>query len=303
MKKIINNNITWLDIRKPNQKDLDRLKTDFNLHPFIAEQFLPPIHRPKIEEFPGQLFIVLHFPVYKKNSNQTRLIELDLIITPTTLITSHTGTIPDLETFFIRCQEGEYNQNQYFKSSGYLLFELLDWLIDSCLPSLDHISEKIEKIEEKVFKGHEREMLTEIAMVKKDLIDFNRAIKPQRSVLEILRKKSHRVFTKELDSMAQEVSGSISRVWNVLENNRELINAIEQTNNSLLSHKLNDIMKFLTVVSFITFPLSVIVGFFGMNIFGNIPIIQNSFTWIIIFAFMILTIIVMVIYFRNKKWL
>jgi len=303
MKKITNNNITWLDINKPTEQDLNKLKDDFDLHPFIAEQFLPPIHRPKIEEFPGQLFLVLHFPVYNKKSHQTKLVELDLIITPTILITSHIGRIPDLEEFFIRCQEGEYNQNQYFKSSGHLLFELLDWLIDSCLPSLDHIGEKINKIEEKVFKGHEKEMLIKIAMVKKDLIDFNRAIKPQRSVLEILKKKSPRVFTKELDSMAQEVSGSIVRVWNVLENNRELINAIEQTNNSLLSYKLNDIMKFLTVVSFITFPLSVIVGFFGMNVFSDIPVTQNPYTWIGILIFMFISSTIMVIYFRKKKWL
>jgi len=303
MNKISFNNITWLDIQKPNQKDLDRLKTDFGLHPFIAEQFLPPIHRPKVEEFPDQLFLVLHFPVYKKKSNQTRLIELDLIITPTTLITSHIGAIPDLEAFFVRSQEGGYNQNQYFKSSGHLLFELLDWLIDSCLPALDHIGEKIDRIEEKVFKGHEKEMLIKIAMVKKDLIDFNRAIKPQRSVLEILKKKSSRIFTKELDPMAQEVSGSILRVWNVLENNRELINAIEQTNNSLLSYKLNDIMKFLTVVSFITFPLSVIVGFFGMNVFSNISIVQNPLAWIGILIFMFISSTIMIIYFKKKKWL
>jgi len=304
MNKITANSITWIDIQKPKQKDLDQIKDKFNLHPFIAEQFLPPIHRPKIEEFPGQLFLVLHFPVYKKKGHQTKLVELDLIVTPTTLITSHAGKIPDLETFFDNCQEQKYHQSQYFQSSGRLMFELLDWLIDACLPMLDHISEKIEKIENKVFHGQEKEMLTEIAMVKKDLIDFNRAIKPQRSVLEILRKKTPRAFTRDLDPLAQEVVGSIIRVWNVLENHRELINAIEQTNNSLLSHKLSDIMKFLTVVSFITFPLSVIVGFFGMNIFDNIPIVrQHTLTWAVILAFMALTTIIMVIYFKKKKWL
>lgn len=303
MKKITANNVTWIDIQKPKQEDLDQLKADFDLHPFIAEQFLPSIHRPKIEEFPGQLFIVLHFPVYKKKINQTKLVELDLIITPTTLITSHSERIPDLEMFLTRCQDNNYHQNQYFKSSGHLLFELLDWLIDSCLPALDHIGQKIEKIEDKVFKGQEKEMLIKIALIKKDLINFNRAIKPQRSVLEILKKKSARIFTRELDSMAQEVSGSLIRVWHVLENHRELINSIEQTNNSLLSYKLSDIMKFLTVVSFITFPLSVMVGFFGMNIFTNVPIVRHPFTWIIILAFMFLTAFVMVSYFRKKKWL
>ena len=304
MKKITANNITWIDIQKPQQKDLDQLKTQFNLHPFINKQFLPPIHRPKIEEYPEQLFIVLHFPVRYSRKRQTKPVELDLIITPNTLITSHAEKIPDLETFFNDCQAQGHHQEQYFKSSGHLLFGLLDWLIDSCLPMLDQIDEKIGKIENKVFQGKEKEMLSEIAMIKKDLIDFRRAIKPQRSVLEILGKKSQRLFDQSVRPLAQEVIGSIIRVWNVLENHRELINSIEQTNNSLLSYKLSDIMKFLTVVSFITFPLSVIVGFFGMNVFGNIPIVrENPYTWIIILISMVFTTTIMIIYFKKKKWL
>ena len=304
MKTILANNITWIDIQKPKQKDLDELKEKFHLHPFIAQQFLPPIHRPKIEEYPNQLFIVLHFPVFKRKSGQTKTVELDLIVTPTTLITSHLDKIPDLEIFFNDCQVQEYHQNQHFESSGHLLFGLLDWLIDSCLPMLDQVDQRIQRVESNVFKGKEKEMLLKIALLKKDLIDFSRATKPQRSVLEILEKKSSRLFNKEIKPLAQEVVGSSVRVWNVLENHRELINSIEQTNNSLLSHKLSDIMKFLTVVSFITFPLSVIVGFFGMNIFDNNPIVRKSpWAWAIILVVMFISAGIMVIYFKKKKWL
>ena len=303
MKKITSNNITWIDIQKPTQKKLDNLKNQFNLHPFIVEQFIPPINRPRIEEFLGQLFIILHFPVYNKKIKQNKLVELDIIIVGDTLITSHAQAIPNLESFFNECESTDYHQTERFKSVAHLLFSLLDWLIDSCLPMLDHISEKIEEIENNVFKGKEKEMLMEIAMVKKELIDFRRAINPQRSVLEILSKKSLRIFSQEIRPMAQEVIGSIIRVWNVLENNRELVTSLEETNNSLLSYKLSDIMKFLTVVSFITFPLSVIVGFFGMNIFGNISLIQNPFTWIIILVTMAIISTIMVIYFKRKKWL
>ncbi len=304
MKTITANNVTWIDVEKPNQKNLDEFKEKFNLHPFVIQQFLPPIHRPKIEEYPDQLFIVLHFPVFNSETNQTKLVELDFILAPNTLITSYTEEIPNLKTFFDDCKLQDYHQTQHFKSNGHLLLGLLDWLIDSCLPMLDHISEKTEKIESQVFEGKGKEMLSEIAMAKKDLIDFRRALKPQRSILEILGKKSQRLFGQELQSLSQEVIGSSIRVWNVLENHRELINSIEQTNNSLLSYKLNDIMKFLTVVSFITFPLSVIVGFFGMNIFSQISLVENNpSAWFIILIFMIFITSIMVIYFKKKKWL
>jgi magnesium transporter len=304
MKKISVNNITWIDIEKPTEEILLELKEKFNLHPFIANQFLPPIHRPKIEEYPNQLFIVLHFPVYYKKTRQVKPVELDFIVLNNTLITSHKENIPYLDTFFNDCQLQNYHQEKCFKSNGHLLLNLLDWLIDSCMPMLDHIGEKIDEIENHVFKGKEKEMLTEISLVKRDLIDFRRAIKPQRSILDILEKKSRRLFVPEVRPLAQEVVGSVIRVWNILESHRELINSIEETNNSLLSYKLSDIMKFLTVVSFITFPLSVIVGFFGMNVFDKIPQVrQNPNTWWIILIFMFISTAVMVAYFKKKKWL
>ncbi len=304
IKKIEHNQITWIDIHKPEQKDLDELKENFKLHPLIVKQFLPPLHRPQIEEYPNQLFMVLHFPVYYEEKKETKPVEIDFILFNNTLITSHNKKVPALEVFLNDCQVQKYYQQRCFTSSGHLLFNLLDWLIDSCLPMLDHMTEKADQIEKEVFQGKEKEMLSEIAILKKDLIDFRRAIKPQRSVLEILEKKAKRLFGKEITPLSQEVIGSIIRVWNTLENNKELITSIEQTNNSLLSYKLSDIMKFLTVVSFITFPLSVIVGFFGMNMFANIPLIsQNNYAWIYILALMIITTLIMVIYFKKKKWL
>jgi len=304
MKTITANNITWINIQEPKEKNLEELKEKFNLHPFIIKQFLPPIHRPKIEEYPGQIFIILHFPIYDTKTKQTNLIELDFIITENTIITSHNKLFANLETFFNDCDLQDYHKNQHFKSAGHLLFGILDWLIDSCLPMLDNVEEKIDDIEKHVFEGKEKEMLMEIAMTKKDVIDFRRAIKPQRSVLEILGKKSIRIFGEKIRPLSQEVIGSVIRVWNVLENHRELITSIEQTNNSILSYKLSDIMKFLTVVSFITLPISVIVGFFGMNVFHDISFINESKNvWVYVLLLMFITTGIMIIYFRKKKWL
>jgi len=305
---ITTNNIAWVDILNPKEKDLEYLKGKFYLHPKIAHQFLPPIHRPKIEEYPIpqkaiQLFLVLHFPVFDKKTRSTEPIELDFIVTPDFLITSHTKRIPALEIFFNDCKFQKYYQNSCFKTTGHLLFNLLDFLIDSCLPMLDHIAENIENIEKQVFQGKEREMLSEIAVVKKDIIDFRRAIKPQKSVLDLLYKKAERLFRKELKPLAQEVVGSNIRVWNTLENHKELIESIEQTNNSLLSYKISDIVKILTVISFVTFPLSVIVGFFGMNVFGELPSLQWKFTWLAILIFMIISSLLMLWAFRRKKWI
>lgn len=303
IKSITANNINWIDIQNPEQKDLDRLKETINLHPMISRQLLPPIHRPKIEEYPDQLFIVLHFPVYDEKKRENQPIELDVIITPKYLITTHSEIIPSLDIFFSDCKHQDYHQKQYFKSTNRLVLRLLDWMIDECLPMLDHVSERMFDIENHVFKGDEKAMVSEIAAVKHDLINFRRAIKPQRSVLETLEKKYQRLYGPELKSLTQEVIGSNIRVWNILENNQELINSLEQTNNSLLSYKLNDVMRFLTVLSFITFPLSIIVGFFGMGIFNNSSLVNNILILPIILFIMFISTTIMIIYFKKKKWL
>ncbi|MFH1611960.1 MAG: magnesium transporter CorA family protein [bacterium] len=302
-KSIIANNITWIDIINPKQCNLDELKEQFHLHPMVSRQFLPPIHRPKLEEYPNHLFMVLHFPVYDEEKKENQSAELDIIITPNALITSHKSIIPSLDIFFNDCEHQEYHQKKYFQTPNHLVLGMLDWMIDECLPMLDHVSEEIFNIEKHVFEGHEKAMVTQISIIKRDLINFRRAIKPQQAILEILEKKYKRLYGPELKLLTQEVIGSNARVWNILENNQELINSLEQTNNSLLSYKLNDIMRFLTVISFITFPLSVIVGFFGMNIFGNIPIVEHPLSWLIIIAVMVVTTAVMVLYFKRKRWL
>jgi len=306
LKTLSHNEITWIDIFNPTDADLLNLKEKYDLHPLIARQFLPAIHRPNIEEHNGQLFIILHFPVYHESEKRVKSVELDIIIfkEQQIMVTSRKKVIPSLKTFFGDCEVQEYHQKHYFNNVGTLLYGMLDFVIDDCLPMLDHVTDNLDRIENNVFKrGHEREMLNEITNIKRDLIDFRRSIKPQRSVIETLIKKNTRFFGVKIESLAQEVLGSNIRVWNALENLKELVESIEQTNNSLLSYKMSDIMKFLTVVSFITFPLSIIVGFFGMNVFENVLIISHPLTWMFVLLIMCLAGLIMYLFFKIKKWL
>lgn len=303
MRQIEKNNITWLNFVNPGTNDLLFLKDRFYLNSSILSQLPIPIKRPKIEEYSDYLFLVLHFPVFNPETRQTVPTELDFIITHKIIITICQEPIPMLENFFYECLHSEATQHDYFQRTGYLLFCILDKLIDSCLPMLDHIQENIDKIENKIFQGQEREMLGEIAIVKRDIIDFRRTIKPQRSVLEIMAQKSNRFFEHNLDFISQEVIGSNIRVWNTLENLKDMVEAIEETNNSLLSYKTNDIVKILTLLSFITFPLSLIASIFAMNTALNYALIGSFSAFWFILAGMGLVTILMFIYFKRKKWL
>lgn len=297
--KITHNQVSWQHIVSPNLSDLEFLKNDFRVSVPILNELLGANKRPKIEEYDQYLFIVLHFPVFNEKTRQTAPTELDFIVTRDSIFTIEQNANPALEKLFSDAQNDPESQENNFKNSGWLLFYILDEMVDSCLPMLDHIHEKIEKVEAQVFDGKEREMLKEVAIVKRDIIDFRRTIKPQRSILEVLSRKASRFFGKDLDIICQEVVGSEVRVWNTLENHKEMIEAIEQTNSNLLSYQINQVMHTLTFFSIVLFSLTFIAGFFSMRALEGAGAVGIKG----ILAIMLATILLIVIIFKKKKWL
>ncbi|MCK4891482.1 MAG: magnesium transporter CorA family protein [Candidatus Pacebacteria bacterium] len=302
--EIKNHNITWINIVNPDKKDVEFLKKNFNLCHSILKEYIPRIKRPKVEEYKNYAFAVIHFPVFNRKTRKTIATELDIILFENMLITNHTGTLPELKKMFEQCNSNETAKNFYIKNNAsYLILYLLDRLIDTRLPMLDHIDDHIENIEEKIFKGDEKKMVNEIAIVKHDIISFRRTIKPQRMVLESLIRIMPKLTNSNLSRLPAEVIGSNIRVWNTLENHKEMIEALEHTNESLLSHKIGDTMKILTAFSVIVLPLSLIANVFGMNIIKGMPFINSPFGfWIVLYLMFIITSISF-IFFKYKKWL
>ena len=305
MKKIkIGDDMTWIDIKNPSKEDIQYLKRKYNFHDLILNELIPPSQRAKVEQFDKQLYLVLHFPVFNKKTRETRLRELDIIIGKNIIITSHYKTILPLKALFTKCNLYE---DAKLKNMGQgpamLLYYIINNLLDALLPKLDHITEKIDKIEDKIFKGYERAMVTEISIVKRDILNMAKSIKPKQSLINSLEKNAGRFFGKKYKIYFQDLSGSYEHVRGVLDNQQEIINSLHQTNESLLSNKISDIMKILTVISFITFPLGVIAGIFGMNVFGDVSFAQNPITFWVILGLMITMAGSMFGVFKKKKWL
>lgn len=297
--KITYNQVSWQNIAGSDIDDIEFLKDECLVSSAVLSQLLNDNKRPKIEEYSRYLFVVLHFPVFYPETRQTIPTELDFIVTRDSVFTVSQKQNPILEKLFSDAQTDEWLKEEMFKNPGQLLFYILDKMVDSCLPMLDHIYEKIEDIEREVFDGKEREMLKEVAIVKRDIIDFRRTIKPQRSILEILAKKSSRFFKEDLDIISQEVVGSEVRVWNTLENHKEMIEAIEATNHSLLSYQINRVMHTLTLFSIILFSLTFITGFFSMHAMKNFTDLGIK----TVIGLMLAAIALIVVIFKKKKWL
>ncbi len=307
LKKLSIKGFNWIDVDHPTEEDIDRLKKEFTIRDNVLERLAPAIKRSEIEEYKNYLFIILHFPLYDSARRQSQSAELDIIITKDTLITSHNGNLSRHNDFFRAC-DGYLKEKSAYLGKGHihLLYHLLDSLIDAQLPMLDHIADNIYTIEENVFKGKEKEMLREIAIVKRDIINFRRIIKPQHAILESLMRKAYRFSGAKniikLERHAQEVIGSNIKIWNTIENHKEMIESIEETNEGLLSYQLNETMKVLTVVSVILAPMALIVNMWGMNV-GGMPLTNDPFGFSIILLIMFLTGALLLFYFKDKKWM
>lgn len=302
MKKIETKSLTWIDIKDPNGKDIAELKKSFGFHDLALEELIPPSQRSKVEQFDNSLYLVLYFPVFHRDKKETELRELDIIIGKDVIVTSHYKSIIPLKELFDQCNLYPDAREKYMSQGpGLLLYYLIENLLQHSLPKLDNIARKIDKIEKNIFTGKEKEMLTEISLLKRDILNMAKAIKPERGILQSLNRIAPKFFGPNYNIYYQDLLGSYSYVRGVLESNEAIIDSLAKTNESLLSHKLNDIVKVLTIISFITFPLSVIAGIFGMNVYMGFA--MHKFTFWIVLAFMATISMIMTVYFKKKKWL
>jgi len=303
--KIEYKKVTWIDIEKPQASDIEFLRENFHFNPIDLEEIDRMTYRPKADDHGKYIFIVLHFPYYDTDREITVSSELELFITKTHLITTHPFPIPPLTSAFEGCRNHTSVAERYMgQATGKLLYHLMERLFDACFPKLDRIAERIDEIEQNIFKGREKEMVKEISLIQREVLSLRRILKPQRSILESLATTDNTdILPKKFQIYFRDIIGSNIRVWNALENHKETIEALKDTNESLLSNKIGEIMKVLTVISFVTFPLSVITGFWGMNVFENVSWINSLFVAPAIFVFMILTTVLMITYFKRKRWL
>ncbi len=302
MKKIQYKKITWIDFENPSADDILYLQENFNIHPLAIEEFMTPTIRPKATQYEECLFLTIHIPLFDAKIRTTYPGELDIILTKNHLITGHVNHIFQLNDFFDKLEKNEGKRMIYIdKTPAHLLYSLLQILVESCFPKLDHIIHNLSKIEEEIFRGNEKNMVFEISVVKRDILNFRRTLKPQRSVLESIIEKDERFVPNDIKPYYQDLIGTNVRLWNSLENTKETIESLEETNNSLLSNKLNMTMKVLTIFSAVMMPMTVYSNILAMS--ADIPFGKNSHGfWIHIGIMMIISIFTITI-FRLKKWL
>jgi magnesium transporter len=295
--------LTWVHVDAPDPATANELAERFGWHPLDVEDILSWRQRPKVDDYPDYVFAVLHFPVFDKAIQRLNAAELDIFLGSDYLVTLPNVELLPVTRLFNRCRDDEELRDQLFsKGSGRLLYEVLDDLFDYCFPILDKIGFKLDRIEDDVFEElASEEVVRDISNVKQEIISYRKIIKPQRPTLRVLERTVERFLPEELELYFDDIVDASERIWDLLDNYKEVVEALEQTNESQIARHQNDVLRVLTVFSVVLLPLTLIASVFGMNVhfpgFGT----AEAF-WLIIGA-MLALIVTLVGFFRWKRWL
>jgi magnesium transporter len=302
MQEVKSSRFKWIDFAEPEADAIVALQKEYSLHPIVVEEFSTPTLRPKAVEYDTCLYLAIHIPLFDANSRTTYPGELDIVITKDALITSHDKEIWQLTEFFKDLEgDQQLREEKMSNSPAALLHTIIEMLLESCFPKLDHISQKLDYVEQEIFAGHEKEMVFEISVVKRDILNFRRTLKPQRSVIESLAQREFSFIDHTLRPYFQDLIGTNIRVWNGLESSKETVESLEETNNSLLSNKLNLTMKVLTIFSAIFLPITVYSNILAMS--ADIPFGKNPYGFWIHISIMFMIVLLTMVLFKIRKWL
>ena len=293
----------WVDVSNPTKVEMDYLQQRFHFHSLALEDCLSITERPKIDDYDDYLFIVLFFPIYNYKYRRIEASELYVFLGANYLVTVHRGELKPLIKFFDECMSDLELQDKYMSGlTGYLFYELLSYMFDYCFPILSKIYRDIKIIERIIFeKRPSQELTLDIMVVKRNILNYRKIIKPQRAVILALQHKEKKFLPEELEDYMGDIGDQIEKIWDMLENNLELINGAQDANETLISHQINNIMKLLTIISVIILPLTLISGIYGMNV--TLPLQNHPASFFILCVIMIVIAGGMLFYFYKKKWL
>ncbi|MGN6380765.1 MAG: magnesium/cobalt transporter CorA [Gaiellales bacterium] len=295
--------LRWLNIEAPTAVETAYLAQHFDFHELDLEDVLSTRQRPKIDEYDDYLFIVLHLPYFNKLKGRLDATEVNLFVGQGLVISLPNVALKPIGRLFTQLEANQERREEYFsKGAGYLLYEILSELFDYCFPILDKIGFKLDRLNDAIFtERRSEEVVRDISDVKQEIVAYRKVIKPERSTLRLLERSRARYLPEDLEVYFDDIVDKAERIWDQLDNYKEVVEALEQTNESVIAHKQNDILRLLTIFSVILLPLTLISGIYGMNV--GLPDQHAGHAFWLIFGGMLTIAICMLAYFRHKSWL
>lgn len=291
--------LTWIDLVAPTHEELRTIMQEYDLHPTIVEELSSPSVKSKVERLDHCLYLVLHFPALRAHGRAEQ--EIDFVLGKHYLITVRYETIDPLH-LFARSFEVRTVLGHGHTHGGHLFVSMVKSLYRNLSHECDSLREKLDSIEENIFRGREREMVARISHVGRVLHDFRRTLVAHQEMLSSLEAPGERLYGASFPYHVRSVLSEEARVRHSLEHLREWLTELRETNNSLLSLKQNEVMKNLTIMAFMTFPLTLLVALFTVPA-EHTPIVGMEYDFWIILGMLLTAGSGFLLFFKYKKWL
>jgi len=297
--------LKWINIVNAGKKEIEylRKKYNFDLAHLQASSVKAVAQRPIVRQCDDYLFMILHFPIFQDD----KIIpgEIEFFVGQGFLVTLHDNNIKALNNFFNICKKDGGSLLAYeFESSSVLLYELLEKLIKSCYGLLDKNSIAINEVEKLIFAQKQKKAVSHILSLRLNIINIRKIIQNHKNIMKkLMERETKYVPANKIKKYYGVLIEHAKRIWVTLENQKEMIEVLNSTNESLLNYRLSDIMKTLTIFSVIVFPLTLLAAIFGMNTMRGMPFVETENGFWIIIAIMLTGCFGMLLFFERKKWL
>lgn len=291
-------NVLWVDVADPTEADWGHLQREFNFHRLAIEDCQNAHQRPKIEDYHGYYFIVL-YEAELTETNDLRMRELNMFLGPNYVVTVHRPPIKAIT-------EGERLWRNWTDlaelGAGLLAYLIMDAVVDQYFPILDALSECMDDLEDRLFNDNKEETVEDIFQIKKQLLQMRRSVSPLRDVFNILLRREHPIFPREVSYYFQDIFDHLIRVADTIDNLRDLLGSTMDVYLSLQGNRMNMVMKRLTALSTILMSAALISGIYGMN-FQHMPELGWQYGYYGALGLMALLALALFIFFRWIKWL
>jgi magnesium transporter len=296
--------VKWINIINAGKNEIDYLRKNynFNLIHLKAAAASVSFQRPMIFKGEDYLCLVLHFPTFKGENIVAS--EIDFFIGHGYLITVHNNTLKALTNFFSLGKKSPDSLLAYsLESSAILLYEVLGHLMDDCFQLLDDNSIRLNEIEDLIFERQQKKAVEKIMNFRRNIINIRKIMQNHKNILQnLMDMESSLVDKSSIKKHYAVLVEHSKRIWEMLDNQKDMIEVFNSTNESILNDRMTDIMKTLTIFSVIVYPLTLLAGIFGMNA-KYMPFVEHPLGFWAILGLMVLCSLGMMIFFKHMKWL
>ncbi len=294
--------LLWVDLFVESEMDATSLRGVFRFHPLTIEDCLSPHVDPaKIDDHDRYLFVAVQaIGDYSPDWELTPL-EVDFYLGPNYVVSCHREPIPAIEHYRERCRQDEYLLSH---TADWLLHGLLDALVDEYLPVVDAVDDTIDDLEENVLRGPDSATLQQIMMVKRNTLRLRRAATPQRDIMNRLSRGEYpKLIHEETAIYYRDIYDHLVRVEYLIEALRDLADGALNTYLSVVSNRLNEVMKVLTAAATVFLPLTLIASIYGMNLTpGFWPPSDSGWGFALVVVVMLIIVAGLLAYFRHRRW-